>query len=250
MSKPTNETLTALRTQALSDITPALKPTAESAPVWRTVFTDSESLTGIAPICNQPGSDALHEITDYPGGPIRDEDGVYDCCPWPQIETCSVAWAAYLVALLNADTGARQDGQAYDGELAMLRGLVRALRVAARNGELPEVQRMLMEHAHDDRVSRANTGEEASAPAPTATSFFQAGRTYQSRSTQPDRVLRLFRCTELTTHNNGVVTAHGTSYWAGPDLRAIAGSAVSLVYGQDTWLEGWTDITNTTTGDK
>lgn len=72
-------------------------------PKWRTIVTDSESLTGLAPVCAGGRSDALHQIPDYPGGPIRDESGFYDCCPWPLIETYSTAVAAYLVALLNAD---------------------------------------------------------------------------------------------------------------------------------------------------
>lgn len=72
-------------------------------PRWRLIATDSESLTGLAPVCTGDRSDALHQIPDYPGGPIRDEEGVYDCCPWPQIETYSTVVAAYLVELLNAD---------------------------------------------------------------------------------------------------------------------------------------------------
>lgn len=70
---------------------------------WRVIITDTESPTGFAPVCHTPTSDALHKIHDYPGGPIRDEDGVYDCCPWPQVETFSEDLAAYVVALLNAD---------------------------------------------------------------------------------------------------------------------------------------------------
>ncbi|MGW0584746.1 hypothetical protein ACWD25_54745 [Streptomyces sp. NPDC002920] len=77
--------------------------TGTGHPKWRLILTDSESLTGLAPVCTGDRSDALHQIPDYPGGPIRDEDGVYDCCPWPQIETCSEPVAAYLVELLNAD---------------------------------------------------------------------------------------------------------------------------------------------------
>lgn len=77
--------------------------TGTDHPKWRLILTDSESLTGLAPVCTAERSDAFHEIPDYPGGPKRDEDGVYDCCPWPQVETYSEAVAAYLVALLNAD---------------------------------------------------------------------------------------------------------------------------------------------------
>jgi hypothetical protein len=47
------------------------------------------------------------------------------------------------------------DGQAYDGELAMLRGLVRVLRVVARQDDLAEVQRLLIEHVRDETAARA-----------------------------------------------------------------------------------------------
>jgi hypothetical protein len=91
---PPSSSLAALRQAALHDLPPGTR--------WRVIFTDSESLTGVAPVCTAEQRD-LHTIPDYPGGPIRDEDGVYDCCPWPQFETYSTAMAAYLVALLNAD---------------------------------------------------------------------------------------------------------------------------------------------------
>ncbi|MFS4103848.1 hypothetical protein [Streptomyces sp. PD-S100-1] len=78
--------------------------TGVDRPKWRLIATDSESLTGLAPVCTGERTDALHEIPDHPSGPVRDEHGVYDCCPWPQIETYSVVMAEYLVELLNADT--------------------------------------------------------------------------------------------------------------------------------------------------
>ncbi|MEV5168246.1 hypothetical protein AB0K66_26980 [Streptomyces werraensis] len=85
--------LAPLREAALHDL-----PTGTQ---WRVITTDSESLTGLAPVCT--ADRRFHEIADYPGGPKYDDEGVYDCCPWPQVETYSVAVAAYLVALLNAD---------------------------------------------------------------------------------------------------------------------------------------------------
>lgn len=43
----------------------------------------------------------------------------------------------------------------YPGELAMLRGLVRTLRVTARYGEdMGEVRQLLVEHASDDEAAR------------------------------------------------------------------------------------------------
>lgn len=76
---------------------------------WRTVTTDTESNSGFGPVC--PFQDQ-HPLLDYgtsidagPDGPtipIRDTDGVYDCCPHV-VETFSEALAAYLVAVLNQD---------------------------------------------------------------------------------------------------------------------------------------------------
>lgn len=64
---------------------------------WRTVVTDTESLSGFGPVC--PAADT-HPLLDYDMG--RDADGVYDCCPHT-VETFSESLAAYLVALLNQD---------------------------------------------------------------------------------------------------------------------------------------------------
>ncbi|MEU0671310.1 hypothetical protein ABZ330_00160 [Streptomyces sp. NPDC006172] len=46
------------------------------------------------------------------------------------------------------------DAEAYPGELAMLRGLVRTLRVAARQGDLAAVQQALINHAVDNANAR------------------------------------------------------------------------------------------------
>lgn len=99
------DNLAALRAAALADLA---KNDVPAAPRWRLIITDSESPTGLAPVCTREDGNALHMIDDYPGGPQRDEEGVYDCCPWPQIETYSTVWAAYLVELLNADGGDHQ----------------------------------------------------------------------------------------------------------------------------------------------
>lgn len=50
-----------------------------------------------------------------------------------------------------------EDGQAYDGELAMLRGLIRTLRTVVRpdTADLDEVRRLLHHHATDDATARA-----------------------------------------------------------------------------------------------
>lgn len=62
---------------------------------WRTVFTDSESETGVAPVCENRDPD-LHESD---GGPL--EHRVFDCCPHPHIETWSEPGARELAALLS-----------------------------------------------------------------------------------------------------------------------------------------------------
>lgn len=98
--------LNELRADVVALITDHYTPEGQAAPAlrWRVIITDSESPTGIALVCPSATDPAgLHVIADYPGGPIQAEDGVYDCCPWPQVETHFVALAAYLVALLNAD---------------------------------------------------------------------------------------------------------------------------------------------------
>jgi hypothetical protein len=102
--KPSSQTATDRLAEVRAGAAEILKQdTGVDYPRWRLIATDSESLSGLAPVCSGERSDALHQIPDYPGGPIRDEEGVYDCCPWPQIETYSTAVAAYLVELLNAD---------------------------------------------------------------------------------------------------------------------------------------------------
>jgi hypothetical protein len=89
--------------KARAAVAPLIAHDTGDRPRWRVIHTDSESPSGVALTCTGENSDALHMIDDYPGGPIRDEEGVYDCCPWPQFETYSPVLAAYLVELLNAD---------------------------------------------------------------------------------------------------------------------------------------------------
>ncbi|RPK74500.1 hypothetical protein [Streptomyces sp. ADI95-17] len=88
-----------------------LAETGETRPMWRTIITDSESPTGVAPVCTTEGSDDEHHVlADHPSGPTRDDEGIYGCCPWPQIETDSAAVAAYLIELLNADAHVDAEG--------------------------------------------------------------------------------------------------------------------------------------------
>lgn len=67
--------------------------------------------------------------------------------------------ALALLGRHDADTrAASDDEQAYDGELAMLRGLVRTLRVVVRpddrDVDVAEVRRLLHHHADDDAAAR------------------------------------------------------------------------------------------------
>jgi hypothetical protein len=67
-----------------------------------------------------------------------------------------------VALLLDEETRAKVAGwlgpgdhEAYDGELTMLRGLVRTLRVVVREDDtLPEVRRLLHQHASDDADAR------------------------------------------------------------------------------------------------
>lgn len=86
-----------------------LDEAGEQRPIWRVIYTDSESATGVAPVCTASGDDDEHKLVALGRGPFRDEEGVYDCCPTPQFETYSTILAPYLVELLNADA---EDGAA------------------------------------------------------------------------------------------------------------------------------------------
>ena len=55
------------------------------------------------------------------------------------------------------------DGQAYDGELAMLRSLRRTLRAVTRYGtDIDEVRKLLAEHTADDAAARLEAKEKSS----------------------------------------------------------------------------------------
>lgn len=68
---------------------------------WRVILTDSESLTGVAPVC--PHVETNHLIEDNDGAPLPDADalGVYDCCPGPHLECWTPAAALRIRAALN-----------------------------------------------------------------------------------------------------------------------------------------------------
>lgn len=62
---------------------------------WRTIFTDSESQSGVAPVCEHQNDVAKHSSGDgY--GKVADPNGVYDCCPHPHLEVWSEGEARKL----------------------------------------------------------------------------------------------------------------------------------------------------------
>jgi hypothetical protein len=72
---------------------------------WRVILTDSEDLTGVAPVCpRQAEPGGPHDIE----GPGEDDlsfryqaAGVYDCCPEPHLETYSTVKAAEVAEVLT-----------------------------------------------------------------------------------------------------------------------------------------------------
>jgi hypothetical protein len=92
-----------------------------------------------------------------------------------------------------------EDGQAYDGELVMLRSLVRTLRVVARQSDLGEVQRLLIHHAVDDADARDR--EKSSRKADATPEFFHPGRTYtDGNGYRAPELTRIFRVDHVTRH--------------------------------------------------
>lgn len=68
---------------------------------WRVVTTDTEADTGVTLVCDDPDHGCFEQGAALAGA----ASSLYGCCPtWPLIETFSEEIAAYLVALLNADT--------------------------------------------------------------------------------------------------------------------------------------------------
>lgn len=98
-----NETLARARADARELL---LDEVGEHRPMWRVIITDSESPTGVAPVCTAEGDDDLHLWANFGHGIERVNDGVWDCCPTSQFDTYSTILAPYLVELLNADAEA------------------------------------------------------------------------------------------------------------------------------------------------
>ncbi|MFF9270469.1 hypothetical protein [Streptomyces rochei] len=83
------------------------------------------------------------------------------------LESAQLLQDPETIAALRTEAGAA--AEAYDGELAMFRFLIRVLRIAARNGDLAEVQRLLWEHATDESTAYAAVREKSSRPTADAT---------------------------------------------------------------------------------
>lgn len=69
---------------------------------WRVIITDTESLTGVAPVCETD-----HTPHSEDGDALK--DWVFDCCPHPQIE-CWDERVARDVAFVLSKTEANLAG--------------------------------------------------------------------------------------------------------------------------------------------
>jgi hypothetical protein len=222
---PAASALAAVRAAALADLARNEVP---ATPRWRLIITDSESPTGLAPVCTREDGNALHMIDDYPGGPQRDEDGVYDCCPWPQIETYSTVWAAYLVELLNADGGASPGatrGEVLaEADLLPKADVVTWLFKKAREG-FPGADVLA------SKVARGAVRPDNLRMLPA--DFFEPGHTYVSGTWK-------FRC-ETVSASPGTGERRALGWKFAPVYEVHRWHAAAL--DPDDWEQGWTDVT-------
>jgi hypothetical protein len=68
---------------------------------WRVIITDTESLTGVAPVCDSPE----HQVWARRSDAAVDEtlpEWVFDCCPHPHVEMWDERQAAQLAETLTA----------------------------------------------------------------------------------------------------------------------------------------------------
>lgn len=75
-------------------------PNTDDPAKWRLIITDSESLSGVAPVCPSQNDVTLHSSGDGYMTEV-DELGVYDCCPGPHIECWNEPAAKMVVQALN-----------------------------------------------------------------------------------------------------------------------------------------------------
>ncbi|MGW7495410.1 hypothetical protein ACWGKA_14060 [Streptomyces luteogriseus] len=114
----------------------------------------------------------------------------------------------------------------YPGELEMFRGLVRVLRIAARNEDMPEVQRLLWDHARDEAAAYEAAPEQTT-PDPTAadlerqTALMAGIRQEPARRWKSGRAVNLLR--RLGYHPISPRTASR-------DLAALAGAGLLVMH--------------------
>jgi hypothetical protein len=221
---------------ARDDVLAALTRDGITLPArWRVIITDSESPTGVAPVCTAANS--LHMIDDYPGGPKYDEDGVYDCCPWPQFDTYSETTAAYLVELLNADATAPKDLEAHRTEV-----LAEVTTWLIKKAREFHASRRKQEREQGDtcavlasKIARGAIRPDNQRMLPNA-GFFEVDHTYQFTDTSP--------------------TLHVTTWTFKVDsISTPPGGGRPVAFGwrrenNEPWepdscddLDGWTDVT-------
>ncbi|MGW3025814.1 hypothetical protein [Streptomyces sp. NPDC001221] len=73
-----------------------------------------------------------------------------------------VAHAEQLVDAHRAEIVAERDGEAYPGELAMLRGLLGVVRVIAKHSDIDELRRVIREYDTDEQDARTEAREKSS----------------------------------------------------------------------------------------
>lgn len=68
---------------------------------WRVIMTDSESLTGVAPVCPHQNDYTKHTTADGYMREVVAQTGAYDCCPGPHIECGTTATASAIAQWLT-----------------------------------------------------------------------------------------------------------------------------------------------------
>lgn len=68
--------------------------------MWRVIITDTESMTGVAPVCESP-EHAMNAYVATKDPNMACLDTVFDCCPHPHIECWSEAGARIVAGQLD-----------------------------------------------------------------------------------------------------------------------------------------------------
>jgi hypothetical protein len=112
-------------------------------------------------------------------------------------------------------------GENYSGELEMFRGLVRVLRVAARNEDMPEVQRLLWDHARDEAAAYEAAPDQTAVDLERQTALMAGIRQEPARRWKSGRAVGLLR--RLGYHPISPRTASR-------DLAALAGAGLLVMH--------------------